>query len=69
MRAVVAALQQVWGLFVEDASFTAGILACVGFAIFILPHAGLRPVWRGPALFVGLGGVLLENIVRSARRR
>ncbi|MGH7513920.1 MAG: hypothetical protein ACREOQ_13475 [Gemmatimonadales bacterium] len=69
MRAVVGAARQVWGLFVEDASFTAGILGCVAFAVFVLPHTGLRPVWRGPALFVGLGGVLLENVVRSARRR
>ena len=69
MRAVVAAARQVWGLFVEDASFTAAILGCVAFAVFLLPHTGLRPVWRGPALFLGLGGVLLENVVRSARRR
>ena len=69
MRALVAALGQIWGLFVEDASFTAGILGCVAFAVFVLPHTGLRPVWRGPALFVGLGGVLLENVVRSARRK
>jgi hypothetical protein len=69
MRAFVAALGQVWGLFVEDASFTAGILGCVAVAAFVLPHTGLQPVWRGPALFLGLGGVLLENVVRSARRR
>lgn len=69
MRAVVAAARQVWGLFVEDASFTAGILGCVAFAAFALPHTGLRPVWRGPALFLGLGGVLLENVRRSARAR
>ena len=67
MRAVVAAGRQVWGLFVEDASFTAGILGCVAVAIFVLPHTGLRPAWRGPALFLGLGAVLLENVRRSAR--
>jgi len=69
MSAVVAAARQVWGLFVEDASFTAGILGCVALAIFVLPHIGLRPVWRGPALFLGLGGVLLENVRRSTRGR
>jgi hypothetical protein len=69
MRALVAAARQVWGLFVEDASFTTGILGCVAVAMFVLPHTGLRPAWRGPALFAGLGGVLLENVVRSARRR
>ena len=67
MSAVVAAARQVWGLFVEDGSFTAGMLGCVAFAVFVLPHTGLRPVWRGPALFLGLSAVLLENVRRSAR--
>jgi hypothetical protein len=67
MSAVVAAARQVWGLFVEDASFTAGMLGCVAFAVFVLPHTGLRPAWRGPALFLGLSAVLLENVRRSAR--
>jgi hypothetical protein len=67
VRALIAAARQVWGLFVEDASFTAGILGCVAFAVFVLPHTGLRPVDRGPVLFAGLGAVLLENVRRSAR--
>lgn len=67
MRALVSAVRQVWGLFVEDGTFTAGILGCIALAIFLLPHSGLRPVWRGPALFLGLGAVLLENVRRSAR--
>jgi len=69
MSTVIAAARQVWELFVEDASLTAAILGCIAFAVFVLPHTGLRPVWRGPAFFVGLGGVLLENVVRSARRK
>jgi len=68
MRAFFAAARQVWGLFVEDASLTAGILVCVAVAIFLLPHAGLRPQWRGPVLFLGLGLVLLENVRRSAQK-
>jgi len=68
VRAFLAAVRQVWGLFVEDASLTAGILVCVALATFLLPRIGLPPTWRGPILFLGLGIVLLENVRRSARR-
>jgi hypothetical protein len=68
MNAFSSALRQLWGLFVEDASLTAGILVCVALAIFVLPHTSLRPLWRGTILFFGLGIVLLENVRRSASR-
>ncbi len=68
MRAFLAAVGQVWGLFVEDASLTAGILGCIALATFLLPRIGLPPIWRGPILFLGLGIVLVENVRRSARR-
>ena len=67
MSAFYRAVREVWGLFVEDASLTVGILVCVALAVFVLPHTGLRPQWRGAALFLGLGIVLLENVRRSAQ--
>jgi hypothetical protein len=67
MRALYTAVREVWGLFVEDASLTVGILVCVALAIFVLPLIGLRPQWRGAVLFLGLGVVLLENVRRSAQ--
>jgi hypothetical protein len=68
MSALYAAVRQVWGLFVEDASLTVGILLCVVLATFVLPRTGLRPSWRGPVLFLGLVIVLLENVRRSAQK-
>ena len=65
MNAVATALRQLWGLFVEDASFTLGILGSLMIAAFAFPALGLRDAWRGPALFVLLAGVLLENVRRS----
>ena len=65
MNAVATALRQLWGLFVEDASFTLGILGSLVVAAFAFPALGLRDAWRGPALFVLLALVLLENVRRS----
>ena len=68
MTALGTALRSLWGLFVEDASFTLGILAWLVIAAFTLPAVGLRDAWGGPLLFVLLALVLLENVRRSARR-
>jgi hypothetical protein len=65
VNAVATALRQLWGLFVEDASFTLGILGSLVIAAFAFPALGLRDAWRGPALFVLLAVVLLENVRRS----
>jgi hypothetical protein len=65
VNAVATALRQLWGLFVEDASFTLGILGSLVIAAFAFPALGLRDAWRGPALFVLLAIVLLENVRRS----
>jgi len=67
VNAVAAALRELWGLFVEDASLTLGILVCLVIAAFAFPALGLRDAWRGPLLFVLLALVLLENVRRSAR--
>lgn len=67
MNAVVTALKEIWGLFVEDASFTIGILVCVALAAFVFPRVIADAGWRGPVLFVLLALVLFENVRRSAR--
>lgn len=68
MTALITAIREVWGLFVEDVSFTIGMVICLVLAVFgfprIIPDAG----WRGPALFGVLALVLLENVYRSARK-
>ena len=58
-----------WGLFVEDASLTLGILIWLVIAAFALPALGLRDRWGGPVLFVLIALVLLENVRRSAQRQ
>ena len=62
------AIKAVWELFVEDPSFTLGIIVCLIIAAFVLPHLPIADSWRGPILFAILAVVLVENVVRSARR-
>lgn len=67
MKAVARWAGELWGLFVEDASFTLGILVVLGVAAFGFPLVALPEAWRGPAFFALLVTVLLENVRRSAR--
>jgi hypothetical protein len=66
VSAAGTALRELWGLFVEDASFMLGILGCLLIAAFAFPALRLRDVWRGPVLFGLLAIVLWENVRRSA---
>lgn len=66
MSAAGTALRELWGLFVEDASLTLGILGCLLIAAFAFPALRLRDVWRGPVLFGLLAIGLWENVRRSA---
>lgn len=62
-------MKAIWELFVEDPSFTLGIIVCLIIAAFVLPHLPMADWWRGPILFVLLAIVLVENVVRSSRAR
>ena len=66
MSTAAKALRELWGLFVEDASLTLGILGCLLIAAFAFPALRLRDAWRGPLLFGLLAIVLWENVRRSA---
>jgi len=68
MNAVTGAVKEIWGLFVEDASFTVGIAACLVFAWLVMPAFDVPTPWRGVILFVLLAGALIENVWRTAGR-
>jgi hypothetical protein len=73
MSWVKSVAREVWGLFVEDGSFAAAILAWVVIAGVGLPRvapaASWTGHWTGPALFAGLAVILIESVVRFARKR
>jgi hypothetical protein len=67
MKVILTIVKELWGLFVDDQSYALAILVWVGVSAFAMR---LAPVtrWAGPVLFIGLCLVLLENVVRSARK-
>lgn len=67
MKALVAAAQEVWGLFVEDGTLAIGILIWVAVAAFAFPALGGTAAWHAPVLFGGLVVLLIENVFRSAK--
>jgi hypothetical protein len=67
MNPLVRSARELWGLFVEDASFTIGILGAVMIAAIVGPRVALPDAFRGPVLFLLVLIVLLENVARSAR--
>jgi hypothetical protein len=68
MKTLITALREVYGLFVEDASYTLALLIWLLLVAFVLPHL-LGPRFLAPILFAGLALILLENVARSARKR
>ena len=66
-------LSTIWsefiGLFVDDGSFAAAILAWLAFCWLVLPRLGLAPAWQPAILFVGLALILVESALRRARQR
>lgn len=61
------AISELWGLFVEDGSFALAILIWIAVTVFILPRF-VPGKWRGPVAFAGLAIILVENVLRTAKR-
>ena len=68
MKALLVAMHELWGLFVEDATLTIGTLVCIALAAFVVPRLGIAAQWRAPVLFGAVVLMLLENVYRGARR-
>jgi hypothetical protein len=60
-------VRELWGLFVEDGSFALAILLWVAVTVFILPRF-VSGNWRGLVAFFGLAAILIENVLRTAKR-
>jgi len=70
MKALLTALQEVYGLFVEDGSLAIGILLWILLAALLFPRLPESAApWRAPLFFIGILLLLLENVWRSARQK
>ena len=65
IRAIAAEL---FGLFVDDATFAVTILAWLLAVWLVLPRLGLPPSLSPFVLFGGLALILIESATRRARR-
>lgn len=68
MNVITTALKEVYGLFVEDGSYAVGILIWLLLAALVLPHVPALGQWRAPLVFVGMLLLLVENVLRTARK-
>ena len=67
MRWLRTAWSEFIGLFVDDGSFAAAILAWLVVAWLALPRLPLPPAWPPVILFDGLAEILVESAVRRSR--
>ena len=69
MRWVAAAARELIGLFIDDGSLALAVLVWVVIAVLAFPALPIDGGWLAIALFAGLALILVENLLRSARRR
>jgi hypothetical protein len=68
MRWIKAVTDEVFGLFVDDGSFAVAILACLLLVWLAVSRIGIASTWCAAGLFLGLAAILVESVVRRARR-
>jgi hypothetical protein len=62
-------LHEIFGLFVDDASFAFAILLWLVLVKTLTPHLGISTRWTGVILFTGLALILAESTIRYAKRQ
>ncbi len=68
MNALKTAWEEFIGLFIDDGSLAVGIIVWVAVAGFLFPRLPRSEQWGAPLLFVGLALILVESILRRARK-
>lgn len=68
MRWLKSIAREVLSLFVDDGSLAVAILVWLLLAAVTLPRVAPNAHWIGPALFAGLAIILIESVLRFARR-
>jgi len=62
------ALVELWGLFVEDGRYALAIVVWLLLAWLALPLLDLGSGWNAVILAAGLLAILVESVLRRARR-
>jgi len=69
MSWIAAAARELVALFVDDGSLAIAVLAWVAVAVLAVPALPMDGGWLAIALFAGLALILVENLLRAARRK
>jgi len=69
MSWIAGAARELIGLFVEDGSLAVAVLVWVAVAVLVFPLLPIDRGWLTLAVFAGLAFILVENLLRAARRR
>lgn len=59
---------EILGLFVDDLSFTIAILVWLTVLWWLLPRLPIAGAWQAVILFAGMIAILVESVLRGARR-
>ena len=68
MSALLAAVRQLWSLFVDDGSLAITLVIWCAGSGFVLPRLIPFSDWNAPVLFVGCIAILFANIMLTAWR-
>ena len=68
-RAVLTAVAELWGLFVDDGMLACALVAWCCLAILGLPAIGVEPGLRAPLLLAGCLVTLVIDVLATALRR
>jgi hypothetical protein len=68
MRWIKTIFRELLGLFVDDGSFAIAILVWLGLLWLLLPRLPVSGIWSAAILFAGLGLILIESVLRRARK-
>ena len=69
MTWIAGAARELIGLFVEDGSLALAVLVWVVVVVLVFPVLPIDRGWLAIAVFAGLAVILVENVLRAARRR
>ncbi|HKR77008.1 MAG TPA: hypothetical protein VJR95_10095 [Rhodanobacter sp.] len=61
-------LAELWGLFVDDGRYALAIMVWLLLAWRVLPLLQLGDGWNAPVFAAGLLAILVESVLRRARR-
>jgi hypothetical protein len=69
MHCIRSVARELLGLIVDDGSFAGAIAVWLAICIMALPRVAAGAHWAGPTLFAGLALILIESVLRFARRK